>query len=52
MIFEKVFKEIQDSIKRMEDKMKSFEQTFGMLNSNFELLFREMNKTATKKKVI
>ena len=52
MIFEKVFKEIQDSIKRMEDKMKSLEQTFELLNSNFELLFREMNKTATKKKVI
>ena len=52
MIFERVFKEIQDSIKRMEDKMKSFEETFEMLNSNFELLFREMNKTATKKKVI
>jgi hypothetical protein len=51
MIFEKVFKEIQDSIKRMEVKVESMEQTFGILNSNLSLLFREMNKTATKKKV-
>ena len=52
MIFEKVFKEIQDSIKRMEDKMKSLDERFELVNSNFELLFRDMNKTATKKKVI
>ena len=52
MIFERVFKEIQDSIKRMEDKMESLELQFESVNSNFILLFREMNKTATKKKVI
>ena len=51
MIFERAFKEIQDSIKRMEDKMESLELQFESVNSNFELLFREMNKTATKKKV-
>jgi len=51
LIFEKVFKEIQDSIKRMEDKMKSLDERFELVNSNFELLFRDMNKTATKKKV-
>jgi len=36
----------------MEDKMKSLDERFELVNSNFELLFRDMNKTATKKKVI
>ena len=52
MIFEKVFKEIQDSIKRMEEKMKSLEEKFELVNSNFILLFREMNKSATKNKKV
>jgi len=48
MIFERVFKELQEHYKVIKEQNETIINEFGMLNSNLKLIIKEMNKKKAK----